>query len=170
METLSALRMASRREYLRSGAMTLASAACGLCAGTAFPDEPTRIDESSLEVTPRVIRPGPADVRSPTIDLFFGEDAGIGMWWIPEHIMLGHTDNSIGVSGPVDWQRGSDDTWRYDHTNPDGRARISAAVSRIDLGWKGTVTVENRSSEVWNNVVAAICLLLPGSHAFADTS
>jgi len=82
--------------------------------------------------------------------------------------MLGHTDVSVQTECPVKWQLDADDRWAYWSPLGGDRGLASIRVTQIPYGWRGTVTIENRSAETWNNVVAAVCLLLPGSPEFAD--
>ena len=122
------------------------------------------------EKTPRVlqpIRPESTRVWRPVIDLHFDGDAGVAQWWCPELILMGNTDVMLHADGPIAWQR-QDDIWKYEHINPDGKLFVALSVDQIELGWRATLTIGNRTDQTWPTVVSPVCLLLRGSPAFAD--
>lgn len=113
------------------------------------------------------IRPGDTRVRRPVVGLHFDDDAGLAQWWLPELVLLGNTDISLHADGPIAWKQNGEH-WKYDHVNSDQRMTVVVTVERVQLGWQASLTIGNRTDEVWNDVVSPICLLLCASSAFAD--
>ncbi|QEG33176.1 hypothetical protein [Bythopirellula goksoeyrii] len=113
------------------------------------------------------ILPGQAVVRQPVIDLQFEDHLGLAQWWLPELLLLGHTDVQVATQGPADWKK-TDGNWNYDRVTPDGQLSVTVAIERIELGWMATMKLGNRSASSWSNVVAPVCLLLNASGVFQD--
>jgi len=124
-------------------------------------------DIASLRAVPPEAAPAGRDDRSPSIDLHLGPERGFAKWWIPEHVMLGHTDRSLGVAAPVVWQSQGNGDWQYQSPLAD-RGLATVRVRSLPTGFEGSITLENRSRDIWTHVVAAVCLLLPDSPSFAD--
>ena len=146
--------MIDRRNYLKMSTALLLSG--GLSTGK----------RNAMAAQP--IAPGRATVWGPILDLLFADDSGLAQWWLPELVLLGNTDVSLRARGLVPWAQQSHEHWSYEHLNPDGRLSLAVSVERIATGWLASLTVGNRTDEVWSNVVCPVCLLLRASGQFED--
>jgi len=149
--TPASSRKTGRRSFLCRGLAGLATMAC--C--------------SRLPLAAAPIRRGNSRVWQPIVDLHFEDNSGVVQWWVPELVLLGNTDVSLRAQGTVAWHRDGGG-WHFDHTNPDGRLRLLTRISPIATGWVATLTIENRTTSDWHNVVAPVCLLLRAAPALSD--
>ncbi len=144
-------RRTSRREFLHRGLAGLATVGC----------------PGGLTLAAAPVRRGSTRVWQPIVDLHFADESGLAQWWVPELVLLGNTDVALNARGTVRWQRDGT-AWHFDHVNPDGKLRLVTRVSPISRGWMATLTIENRTKQAWNDVVAPVCLLLRSAPGFAD--
>lgn len=156
----------SRRGYLQLAA----SLGCTAASCTLMSSHRQLWGEEGAASSPaNAVAPGRMNVRAPVLNLEFAEDLGIAQWWLPEIILPGHTDKGPKPPQAVHWQTDpKTSTMGYCQNNEAGDAHVAVEVSQVPLGWLASMTVTNRSQEVWPEVVCASCLLLHASHLFVD--
>ena len=162
----------SRRETVRAATLYGLSAACAWTAS-----QRGLWGQDAATAAPAIpLGPGKMGLRSPTLDLHFSDDLGMAHWWLPETVLPGKTDGGPGVPSDVIWQseakpaaaRYSQKSMSYAGTSSDGQLHSAVEVTQVPLGWLASMTITNRTQQVWPDVVCGVCLLLQSSHLFVD--
>ncbi|MDA0661193.1 MAG: hypothetical protein O3C60_20525 [Planctomycetota bacterium] len=156
----------SRRDYLKK-----VVSVGGTAAACALMPSHRRLwgQAGSVSLPTAAVVPGRMQVRTPVLNLEFAEDLGMAQWWLPEIILPGYTDKGPKPPQAVHWQTDEkNSTMSYAQNNEAGDAHLAVEVSKVALGWRASMTITNRSPEVWPDVVCVSCLLLHASHLFVD--